>query len=281
MSGQMRQRLLSTCVTAVLLAAAGGLAYASEEGGEPGNWLTWLYGVKIAGIAPVSNPARLAFAWSLLTAVVVAALAMLGTRQLSLRPSRRQVLLEMIVSGLKGMTVSVIGPRGAGFAPFIGSLFLYIMMMNLMGLIPGFLAPTSSLSVTAALALIVFVVVQFYGLKEHGFKYFAHFIEGVPRSIWYLPLAALVFVVHLLGELARPLTLAIRLFGNIMAGETLLAVLTGMSVAIMLRYKLPIPLQFPNLVLEVLVAVVQAAVFAMLTCVYLSGVVGAEEEAHG
>lgn len=277
-----RQRLLIFSAALFTVAAAGGLACASEGGGESGNWLTWLERVHIGGATPIDNPARLAFVWSLLAAVVLAVGAALGTRRLSLRPTRLQVALEMIVSGLRGMAVSVIGPRGADFTPFIGTLFIYIMIMNLMGLIPGFLAPTSSLSVTAALAVIVFVVVQFYGIKEHGFGYLGHFIEGVPGSIWYLPLAVLVFIVHLLGEFARPLTLAVRLFGNIMAGETILAVLTGMSVAILLKFKLPIPLQFPNLVLEVLISVVQAAVFSMLTAVYLAGVVGETKgaEAH-
>jgi len=273
-----RRRLIMFGSMCLATAMASGVASASPE--HETNWLSWLATVQIAHHTFFSTPARLALAWSLLAMLFVVVFSAIATRRLSLRPSRTQVVLEMLVSGLRGITLDVIGPRGPEFLPFIGTLFIYIAVMNLMGLIPGFLSPTSSLSITAALAIIVFVVVQFYGVKEHGFGYLAHFIEGVPRSIWYLPLGVLVFIVHLLGELARPVTLAIRLFGNIMAGESILVVLTGISVALLLKLKLPIPLQLPNLLLEVLVSVVQAVVFSMLTAVYLAGVVRESEESE-
>ena len=273
-----RLKLTAFGLICVATAVASGIAGASPE--HETNWLARLATVEVAHHRIFDSPARLAMAWAFVAMLFVVAFSAIATRQLSLRPSRIQAVLEMLVSGLRGITVDVIGPRGPEFLPFIGALFIYIAVMNLMGLIPGFVSPTSNLSITAALAIIVFVVVQFYGVKEHGLGYLAHFVEGVPRSIWYLPLALLVFVVHVLGELARPVTLAIRLFGNIMAGETILVVLTGLAAALLLRFKLPIPLQLPNLLLEVLVAVVQAVVFAMLTAVYLAGVVGEPEESE-
>jgi len=178
----------------------------------------------------------------------------------------------MVVGGLRSLVEGVMGPRGAEFVPFIGALFIYIALMNLMGLLPGFMAPTSNLSITAALAIVVFVVVQYQGFRESGVGYLKHFVEGVPLRAVYLPLAALVFVIHIIGELFRPVTLALRLRGNIMAGETVVAILLGLGALLFAKAKLPLPLQLPNLLLEVLIALVQATIFCMLTAVYLSGV---------
>jgi len=153
-------------------------------------------------------------------------------------------------------------------------------VMNLMGLIPGFMAPTSNLSITAALGIVVFAVVQYQGVRESGAKYLKHFVVGVPLRPIYLPLAVLVFVIHLIGEVFRPVTLALRLRGNIMAGETVIAILIGLGALVLAKWKLPLPLQLPNMVLEVLVAFIQATIFCMLTAVYLTGVLH-EEAAEG
>jgi F-type H+-transporting ATPase subunit a len=205
-------------------------------------------------------------------------ISLAGTRRLSLRPRGLQTILEMLVGGLRGLVVGIMGPRGTDFVPFIGTFFVYIACMNLMGLIPGFMAPTSNLNVTAGLALCVFVVVQFYGFREHGTGYLKHFISGVPTQFPYIVLAPLVFIVHFLGEVFRPVTLAIRLFGNLMAEEMVVLILIGL-VAGLARHWIPIPVQFPNLVLGLLISVVQAAIFSILATVYLDGVVQ-HGEAH-
>nr|NIR01910.1 F0F1 ATP synthase subunit A [Gemmatimonadales bacterium] len=226
------------------------------------------------------SEAALAFAWSVASILLLSLLVALGTRRLSLRPSGVQVLLEMLVGGLRNTVVGVMGPRGTDFLPFIGGLFIYIAFMNLLGLVPGSMAPTANLSITAALALIVFVVVHYYGVRERGIGYLKHFVEGVPLQFPYILLTPLVFVVHLVGELVRPVTLALRLFGNMMAGHTVLMILIGMVVGVMAKYWIPVPIQLPNMALKVLVSVVQAMIFAMLTAVYLNGVLqheGAEE----
>jgi F-type H+-transporting ATPase subunit a len=273
-----RLKLITFGSMCLATAMASGIASAAPD--RETNWLARLATVQVAHHTLFGTPARMALAWAFLVMLFVVVFSAMATRRLSLRPSRTQVVLETLVSALRGMTIDAIGPRGPEFLPFIGTLFIYIAVMNLTGLIPGFLSPTSSLSITDALAIIVFVVVQFYGVKEHGFGYLAHFIEGVPRSIWYLPVGILVFVVHLVGEVTRPVTLAIRLFGNIMAGDTILLVLTGLAIPLLLRFRLPVPLQLPNLLLEVLLSVVQAFVFCMLTSVYLLGVVGESEESE-
>jgi len=264
---------------AALAASLAGLlgaapALAAEEGGmpHPQTWLNWIMSVEVGGRPLFHSEAVLAFAWSLVAVLILTLVAVLGTRRLSLQPRGLQTPLEMIVGALRGMVTSVMGPRGGDFLPFIGTLFIYIALMNLMGLIPGFMSPTANLNITAGLGLIVFVVVQYYGFREQGLRYLRHFIAGVPPQFPYVLLAPLVFAVHLVGELFRPVTLALRLFGNLMAEETVVLILIGL-VAGMARHWIPIPIQLPNMVLGLLVSLVQAAIFSMLATVYLAGVV--------
>jgi len=252
-----------------------GAAFAAEGSGglpHPQTWLNWIQALEIGGEPLLHSSAALAFAWSVVAALFLACLAFAGTRHLSLRPRGLQTLLEMLVGGLRDLVVGIMGPRGADFVPFIGSLFMYIACMNLMGLVPGFMAPTSNLNVTAGLAVCVFLVVQFYGIRENGVGYLKHFITGVPTQFPYVLLAPLIFVIHLIGEFFRPVTLAIRLFGNLMAEEMIVLILIGL-VAGLARHGIPLPIQLPNMVLGLLVAIVQAAVFAILATVYLDGVV--------
>jgi F-type H+-transporting ATPase subunit a len=261
------------CATCALAAEAG-------DADHPHTWLDWLLSLQIAGRPLIRTEAGLAFAWSVVAVGILTLIAVLGTRRLSMKSRGLQTLLEMAVGGIRSMVVDRMGPRGAEFVPFIGTLFIYIAVMNLMGLVPGFMPPTANLSITAALAIIVFVVVQSRGLKEQGVGYAKHFVEGLPLQFPYVLLAPLIFAIHLVGELFRPVTLALRLFGNIMAGERVLLVLIGMGVGLLPTLKIPLPLQLFNMMLEVLVAVVQATVFSLLATVYLAGVLH-EPEAEG
>jgi F-type H+-transporting ATPase subunit a len=269
----MRERRLRLIATAALIALAAAPALAQEgDNPEPRTWLNWIMSLHIAG-KPLNSQAYLAFAWSLVATIALTTISVIGTRRLSLRPRRMQTALEMIVGGLRSLVISIMGPRGDDFVPFIGTLFIYIAFMNLMGLVPGFMAPTSNLNITAALALSVFVVVQFYGFKEQGIRYLRHFVEGVPPQFPYVLLAPLVLVVHVVGELVRPLTLALRLFGNLMAEEMVVLILIGLVAGLARHYFIPIPIQLPNMALGLLVSLVQAGIFAMLATVYLAGVV--------
>jgi F-type H+-transporting ATPase subunit a len=139
------------------------------------------------------------------------------------------------------------------------------------------MAPTSNLSITAGLAVVVFVVVHYYGVRERGVHYIEHFIEGVPLQFPYLLLAPLVFAVHLVGELVRPVTLALRLFGNLMAGHRVLMILIGLVAGLAAQSWIPVPIQLPNMALEIIVAIVQAMIFSILTAAYLGGVLHSEE----
>lgn len=265
--------------TAALVAVTSSPLLAQEGGPEPQTWLNWIMSVQVNGKPLFHSAAFLPFAWSVVATIALATISVIATRRLSLVPGRMQTALEMVVGLVRTTVVGIMGPRGVDFVPFIGTLFLYIAFMNVMGLIPGFMAPTSNLNITAALALTVFVVVQFYGFKEQGIGYLKHFVEGVPMQFPYVILAPLVLVVHLVGELVRPLTLALRLFGNLMAEEMVVLILIGLVVGAA-RHWIPIPIQLPNMALGLLVSLVQAAIFAMLTTVYLAGVVQHAEAAH-
>jgi len=243
---------------------------------HPDTWMDWVLSLRVAGRPLFHGEAAVAFAWSLFAMLFLVVLTALGARRVEMRPRGLQTVLEMVVGGLRGVVEGVMGPRGREFVPFIGALFIYITVMNLMGLLPGFMAPTSNLSIAAGLGIVVFAVVQYQGVRENGAGYLKHFVSGVPLRPVYAPLLVLVFAIHLIGELFRPVTLALRLRGNIMAGETVVAILIGLGVVVMAKSKLPIPLQLPNLLLEVLVGVVQATIFCMLTAVYLSGVLHEE-----
>jgi F-type H+-transporting ATPase subunit a len=216
---------------------------------------------------------------SVLVILALGMVSILATRRLRKIPENRsQGIIELIVSSLNNFVVGILGPDGGKYTPFIGTIFIYVLSMNLLGLVPGFKAPTSNLSITIAMALIVFAMYNYYGVKSVGAgKYFMHLL-GEP--LW---LAPLMFPIHVIGELARPLSLSIRLFGNIFGEETILVILAGMSLALIRYHGIPvltIPVQFPLMVFAVFTSFVQALVFAMLTTIYISIAVSGHEE-HG
>ncbi len=215
---------------------------------------------------------RLCFYNSLGVIVVLVALGILATRNLKMVPGRLQNVAEMAVESLSGMARNVIGPGYEKHVPLIGTVFLYILVMNLIGLIPIFKSPTSNLSITLALGLTVFFYVQYIGIRSNGlWGYIKHFAGPIPA------VAILMFPIELVSELAKPFTLAVRLFGNIFGEDTVIVVLAYLSATLLPKW-LPIPFQFPILLLDLLVYFVQALVFTMLTCVYLSLMSHHEEE---
>jgi F-type H+-transporting ATPase subunit a len=269
----------ASCLMA-LWSAPAAFAEEGPGGPPPGTWLNWLFSLRVTGHPLVSNEAGLAFAWSLVAVLILTVLAVVGTRRLSLRPSRLQMLLEMLVGGLRGVMAGVMGPRAVEFVPFVGALFIYIALMNLLGMIPGFIAPTANLSTTAALALVVFLVVQYQGVREQGAGYLKHFVAGVPLQFPLILMAPLVLFVHLMGEVMRPVTLALRLFGNIRGEETVVLSLIAL-VAPLAKRLIVIPIQLPNMLLGLLTGLVQAVIFAMLATVYLAGVLREEHKEAG
>jgi len=275
-----RSRLWGAGASIGLLMLACQAAFGEETGGgeHPGTWLNWLYSIRVNGHPLIHGAGMLALAWSLVAIIILTLIGLIGTRRLSLRPRGLQTVLEMMVSGLRGMVEGVLGPRGAEFTPFIGTIFIYIALMNLLGMVPGVISPTSNLNITAGMAVMVFLVVQFYGFRERGPGYIKHFVHGVPLQFPFILMAPLVFSIHLVGELMRPVTLALRLFGNIMGEETVVLSLIALVIPLEKRF-IFLPVQLPNMLLGLITAFVQALIFSMLTSVYLAGVLqGAHEE---
>ena len=210
-----------------------------------------------------------------------------STRDLKLvPPSRWQIGAESVYQFCANLCVDLVGPGGERFAPLIGSLFIYIVIMNVTGLLPGFESPTASLNMTAALALVSWVAVQYYGFHERGWRYLSHFVDG---PIWMWPL---MIVIHLIGEIARVLSLSIRLFGNIFGKEVVIGQILILLSSIVVMRSLSVWLRAPAAVLGVaaghvpllllglLVSLIQALIFAMLVGVYIQGAVESHEESH-
>jgi len=176
-----------------------------------------------------------------------------ATRKLSVdHPGSAQVLLEGIVGSMEQAIAGVAPDHALQLLPFVGTLWIYIVAANLIGLVPGLGSPTADLSETAALALLVFLAVHWYGLRNHGWSYLRHYLSPSPILLPF----------HLLSEVTRTLALAMRLFGNMMSLE--LAVLLVLLVAGLLA---PVPL----LLLHIVEALVQAYIFGMLALIYIAG----------
>jgi F-type H+-transporting ATPase subunit a len=224
----------------------------------------------LAGKFPQNHFFSFLFLWenvvfSLFAVLAVGVLVYCAGRRLALVPSRGQSFLELFVDGADNFICGVLGPQGRHYTPFIGTLFLYIVVMNIMGLVPMLKAPTSSWSTTLALAMCVFFYVQFTGIRKLGFLGYMDHLAGKPRGVlaFSAVVPLLLFVLHVLSELIRPLSLSLRLRSNIWGDDLLLAVLAGFGLKGM-------PLLVLNIFSGFLVAIIQGVVFCMLSTIYFS-----------
>ncbi len=206
--------------------------------------------------------------YAFLASIILIVLALIVRGSLKLIPQGTQNVMETIIEALLNLAEENIGHHWARpLFPLIATLALFIAICNFMGLIPAFMSPTANINTNAAMAIPVFLATHVYGVWVHGFGYIKHFL-GPIRSILALPLMILMFVIEFIGHIARPLTLSVRLFGNMSAKHYIIGVLAILSPAVV-----PVVI----LVLGVLVSVIQAFVFTLLTALYLAGAV---EEAH-
>ncbi len=209
--------------------------------------------------------------FALLAAGLIIAVVRIGTRRMALIPHGLQNALEAFAEGFRNFIVGILGPEGERYVPFLGSLFLYIWFMNLIGLVPLLKSPTSALSTTAALGLCVFLYVQSIGIRRLGpLKYLRH-MAGDPQDTVGWVLVPLMMPVHVIGELAKPVSLSLRLFGNILGEDVLIGIFAGLGVATVAFLKLPVgvPLQLPFILLALLMSTVQALVFTLLSTIYI------------
>jgi len=198
--------------------------------------------------------------------VSVTALMVIATRSAALVPGRWQSVAEMLYEFVADMVDSNIGHGGRQFFPFIFTLFAFTLFANLLGMIPYSYTTTSQIIVTFALAAVVFVLVTTIGIVRHGFHFLSLFVpHGVPKV-----LLLLLVPIELLSYFIRPFTLSIRLFANMLAGHTMLAIFGGFAASVGIFAFFPAAINVLLVGLEFLVAVLQAYVFAILTCLYLS-----------
>ena len=208
----------------------------------------------------------------LVAVVVIALLTTMATRRGSLVPGRIQSLVEMLYEFIASTVRSSAGEEGMRFFPFVFSIFMFVLMLNLFGLVPYGFTVTSHIIITFALAAVVILTVIIYGLMKHGTHFFGLFVpSGVPG--WLLPL---LVVIEVISFVSRPISLSVRLFANMLAGHIALKIFAGF-VGILLGAgfwsvlaPLPLALAVALTALEVLVAVLQAYVFATLTSIYLN-----------
>jgi len=204
--------------------------------------------------------------WMALAVLSTTVLMMFTMRKKALVPGRWQNVGEILYEFISNMVSDTIGNQGRRYFPFVFSIFMIVLMGNLLGMVPYSFTFTSHIIVTGALALIVFLGATMIGIFKHGFHFLTLFVpKGLP--IFIIPL---VFVIEIISYLSRPVSLSVRLFANMMAGHTMLKIFAGFCVS--LGAFVGILPMFVNVALvgfEILVAFIQAYVFAILTCVYL------------
>ncbi len=210
--------------------------------------------------------------FALLVTGIMVLVVHLGTRRMALIPGRMQNAVESFVEGFSNFIEGILGrENGRRYVPFLGTLFVYIWWMNLFGLVPLMRSPTSVLSTTAGLAVCVFFYVQWTGIRRLGLGNYLLHLAGDPKDAVGWALSPLMLPLHVIGELSRPVSLSLRLFGNILGEDILLGVFAGLGVAILAFMKLPIgvPLHLPFILLAMLMSTVQALVFTLLSTIYI------------
>jgi F-type H+-transporting ATPase subunit a len=218
-----------------------------------------LASVVLFHLGPVAITRPVVTTWAIM--LVLGVVCRLLTRRLALHPARPQIVLELLVTGMARQIEDVIRKDARPFLPLLGTLFIFLVTANLSGVLPDVEAPTGKIETPAALALIVFVSVHYFGVRARGLAgYLASFAE--PKLIM-LPL-------NILSDVTRTFSLMVRLFGNVMSGEFVIALIVALAGLFV-----PIPL----MVLEILVGLVQAYIFTVLATVFIGAAVGAAGKA--
>lgn len=202
-------------------------------------------------IGPLTITRPVVTTWAVMLGLTV--MCALATRRLKLDPGPFQTLLEGIVGTIHDAIDDTLPDYGVRLLPFIGTLWIFIAIANLVGVLPGASSPTGDLSTTAALAILVFLSVHWFGIRGEGLRaYLAHYVQPSPIMLPF----------HIISEISRTVALAVRLFGNVMSLET-----AAILVLLVAGFLVPVPV----LALHIVEALVQAYIFGMLALVYISG----------
>lgn len=205
-------------------------------------------------------PTYITYTWFVMA--LLALFSFLATRRLQLTPGGFQNTMEVFVSAIQKLLIDTMGTQGMRFFPLIATIGFFILTSNLIGLIPGLESPTANLNTTVAMAIVVFVLTHIVGVQIQGLKYFKQFLG----PIWWL--TPLMLPIEIVSHISRPVSLSMRLFGNIEGGHIVLFVLFIL---------VPLLVPLPILVLKLLISVIQTLVFMLLSMMYIAG---AMEEHH-
>ena len=203
----------------------------------------------------------------LISALAIALLLFFGSKNKNIIPNKIQLIAELIYNFISKMISDTAGSKAKPYFPFIFSLFMFVLFCNMIGMLPYAFTVTSHIIVTLVMALFIFISVTIIGFIKHGLKYLNIFVpKGVP-----IVLLPLITIIEIISYLSRPVSLSVRLFANMMAGHTMMKVFGGFVISLgLLGGWLPLGFSVALTGLEILVAFLQAYVFAILTCIYLN-----------
>ena len=220
--------------------------------------------IKIAGVDLSFTNASL---FMFISATIILLFLFFGSKEKKIIPDKIQLIAELFYTFVAKMISDTAGSKAKPYFPFIFSLFMFVLFCNMVGMLPYSFTVTSHIIVTLIMAIFIFIAVTVIGFLKHGFKYLSIFIpSGVPAVL--LPL---ITIIEIISYLSRPVSLSVRLFANMMAGHTMLKVFGGFVVSLgILGGWLPLSFSVALTGLEILVAFLQAYVFAILTCIYLN-----------
>ncbi|MDX9858498.1 MAG: F0F1 ATP synthase subunit A [candidate division Zixibacteria bacterium] len=210
------------------------------------------------------------YAWGTILFLVAVAITAYSRR--SMIPAGVQNVVEMYVEGMYSFFKSILGDHEARrYTPYLGTLFIYIFVNNLWGLIPGGHSPSTSINITGTLAIATFCYAQYTGMARLGILGYLDHLAGQPRGVMGWVLVPLMLPLHIIGELAKPLSLALRLFGNITGEDVLVAAFVGLGVMALAFTGSPVglPLNLPFIFLGILLSLIQALVFTLLSSIYI------------
>ena len=202
-----------------------------------------------------------------LSLIIISIFLYFGTKEKKIVPNKIQLIAEMFYTFVAKMISDTAGSKAKPYFPFIFTLFMFVLLCNMIGMLPYSFTVTSHIIVTLVMALFIFIAVTIIGFVKHGFKYLSIFVpKGVP-----VVLLPLITIIEIISYLSRPVSLSVRLFANMMAGHTMLKVFGSFVISLgLLGGWLPLSFSVALTGLEILVAFLQAYVFAILTCIYLN-----------
>lgn len=241
---------------------------ASEDGGNSSE-LPSLVGMLTHHEGVVYEWVNIIYAF--VVSIILCIIAVTVYRKRQMIPGPFQNGVEMLVEGMSDFLHTILGKDAPRYVPFLGTLFFYILLMNLMGIIPLGHSPSTNINITASLAIIVFLYAQYTGMSRLGIKGYLDHLIGQPRDMMGWAIVPLILPIHVIGEFAKPFSLALRLFGNITGEDILVAAFVGLGITALSFVGSPVglPLHIPFILLGILLSTIQALVFTLLSTIYI------------